>query len=381
MADNIHDFQLRYVGARFSGARLPVDVLGDLPAFRDLLVAFVKENWRANHTGRARLPKGFDKSLSFDLVKITEGSAVPNLNWNRSLAQTYLPGFVDQLDAVMSSSFEQFVSLIDSADDDNFSQALSQQQVRALNRLGSGLRDEERIEFLDTRGSDGKVIYLDNYRRKKLITRVRETYETRAEGIGRLVQARVEPPPLNRGHILIATQKYGDITVAAEAEEIIDDYAPYLGSEIQYDLQVEVDHNDLVRNVIEVHDLDIIDEEHSADLLRCRERLQVLGALKPGWSDGEGVEISKKALENASRLLAKRAGLCNQFKIFPNEEGGVLIEFEAAGWDFSIEFSSGGRVEMYGIEIDGDDSLDPIEYMSIDQTFLMDFDKRVQING
>jgi hypothetical protein len=381
MADNIHDFQLRYVGDRFDGARLPVDVLGDLPAFRDLLVAFVKENWRSRYTSKTRLPKGFDKSLSFDLVKITDGSAVPNLNWNRSLAQTYLPGFVDQLDAVMSSSFEQFVNLIDSADDDNFSQALSQQQVRALNKLGSGLRDDERIEFLDTRGSNGKVIYLDNYRRKKLITRVRETYETRTEGIGRLLQARVEPPPLTRGHIVIATEKFGDVTVSLDAEQIADDFGPYLGSEIQYDLQVEVDNNDLVRSVIEVHDLDVIDEEHSAELLRCRERLRVLSELRSGWSDGDGVPISQKALENASRLLAKRASMCNLFKVFPNEEGGVLIEFETAGWDFTIEFAPGGKVEMYGIEIDGDDSLDPIEYGSIDQTFLMDFDRRVLANG
>lgn len=49
-------FRLRYVGGRFNGTRLPVDVLTDLPAFRDLLVAFAKEEWRDLNAERKRVP-------------------------------------------------------------------------------------------------------------------------------------------------------------------------------------------------------------------------------------------------------------------------------------------------------------------------------------
>jgi hypothetical protein len=97
-------FKLRYVGQRFHDARLPVDVLSDLPAFRDLLVAFAKDRWRALNSDRRRVPKGFDKSLSFDLVGIEEGSAVPALNWNRGSAQDLLPGFVDELQHMGNAS-------------------------------------------------------------------------------------------------------------------------------------------------------------------------------------------------------------------------------------------------------------------------------------
>src|SRR5579871_4228542 len=80
-------FQLRYVGARFEGHRLPLDVLPDLSAFRDLLVSYVKAEWRAAHSERERLPKGFEKSIAFDLVGIKDGSAVPQLEWDRDTTQ------------------------------------------------------------------------------------------------------------------------------------------------------------------------------------------------------------------------------------------------------------------------------------------------------
>lgn len=59
MADEEKSFRLRYVGSRFDNARLPVDVLSDLPAFRDLLAAFAKDEWLSLNSDRQRVPKGF----------------------------------------------------------------------------------------------------------------------------------------------------------------------------------------------------------------------------------------------------------------------------------------------------------------------------------
>jgi len=376
VADNVNDFQLRYVGPRFEGTRLPVDVLGDLPAFRDLIVAFVKKGWYARHTDKVRLPKGFDQSLTFDLVRLTNGSAVPNLNWNRSRAQACLPGVLGQLDDLMASSFNQFIRLVDSAEDESVAYALTSQQIRALNKLGSGLRDDERIEFLNTTGARGEVVYLNNERRKRLITRIKGTYETRVEGIGILVQAKIAPKSTH-GNIVISTEKYGDLDVPRERSAVTDEFGPYLGSEIQYDLQIEVDHNDVVRNVVDVHDIGVIDLEHSAELMRCRDRIKQLGELSAGWNDGEGVQISQVAQENALRLLAKRSGGCHLFKIFPTDEGGISFELESSGWDYTVEFMSDGKIEMFGIELDGEGTLDPVKYTEVDQNFLADFDKRI----
>ncbi len=85
--------KLRYVGKRFDGCRLPLAVITDLPALRDLIVAYAKEKWRSDHPNKERLPKGFDKIFNFDLVALEDGSAMPNLAWQGTQLQQTLPGF------------------------------------------------------------------------------------------------------------------------------------------------------------------------------------------------------------------------------------------------------------------------------------------------
>jgi hypothetical protein len=41
------------------------------------------------------------------------------------------------------------------------------------------------------------------------------------------------------------------------------------------------------------------------------------------------------------------------YAVAPTEEGGVLLEFEAKGWDYGVEFNPDGSFKFFGIEIDG----------------------------
>ena len=84
-------FELRYVGTRFEGGHLPLDVLPDLFAFRDLIIARAKEQWLKEHPSRLRLPRGFNHSLLFDLVGITDESAGPQIKWDREAAARESP--------------------------------------------------------------------------------------------------------------------------------------------------------------------------------------------------------------------------------------------------------------------------------------------------
>src|SRR6202041_478124 len=111
---------------------LPLDVLSDLPAFRDLLVSYAKERWRELHAQRRRLPKGFDQSITFNLVGIAPGSAVPRLAWSREVAQANLPGFSDELETIVEQSYQDVVDLIEDAGLQRYPRALSPEQVRAL---------------------------------------------------------------------------------------------------------------------------------------------------------------------------------------------------------------------------------------------------------
>jgi hypothetical protein len=375
MSDEGKSFRLRYVGARFDDARLPVDVLSDLPAFRDLLVAFAKDGWRALNSDRQRVPKGFDKSISFDLVAIEPGSAIPKLDWNRRTAQTQLPGFADELEQIVGTSFQEVVSLIDGAGYNRFPKTLPSEHIRALNKLGAGLREGERIEFQNTRGTDGKVVYLDSYRRKSLITRVRETYQARFEGIGTLVGTKANDGA--DGYIVVKTIEHGEIEIFVDLERVVNEFDGNIHADVQFELQIELDNNDRYRGLIEVHDVGLIDAQIGAELLRCRTRLAEIRELRNGWHEGGGLAIDMAAVAAAEKFLLKKPSLCGAYKIYPTEEGGVLFEFESNGWDFSLEFGENGSIEIYGIEVGGPGEMESLLFDEVGDDFMKEFDIRV----
>lgn len=369
MAEEQKTFQLRYVGPRFEGTRLPLDVVGDLPAFRDLLVAYAKESWFALNRDRQRLPKGFDKSISFDLVALEEGSAMPKLDWNRDVVQANLPGFADELESLVDQAYDSFLDVIDGAANDDFPKALSSEQIRALNKLGSGLRNNEKIEFVGSLGRGGKVVYLDTAVRRKLITHVHETYESRFESTGRLTGVH------EAGELSVLTDEYGELRLQVDSERI-NEFDGNIGSEAQFSIDIRLDSHDNYKGVARVYDVDLIDAKLAEDLEKCRRRVVELRTLQSGWHDGEGEAITAGAMNAATALLAKRPNLASAYRVFPTLAGGIVFEFETGGWDLSVELDPDGRPELYGVKLDGPDEVEPVSFDDLGERFFTSLDER-----
>lgn len=361
-------FKLRYVGVRYTGARLPVNVLSDLPAFRDLLVSFAKDEWKERHPGRQRVPKGFDASLTLDLTQIEEGSARPNLVWSREVAQATLPGFEDELAEIVEASYSDIVELFEGVAAGDDVPDLSAEKLRALDKFGASLRVDEQIELTPTDG--GNVVFLDVERRKRLLTSVRDTYSIRLTGVGTLASNSVY------GHVIIRTER-GDISIPVDPQEIIDNFDGSLDQSVQYDVLVEVDRADHIRKVLDVFDVAVVDASIEAGMIRSYERLAEIGRLQKGWLDGLGAEIDNSALKSAEQFVNARVVLAAAMRIYPNEPAGVLIELEAGGWDMSLEFAPDGSVELYGIEIDSDDEFEPKTFDGVGEPLLAAFDAKV----
>lgn len=369
------DIQLRYVGRRFEGAKLPLEILVDLPAFRDLLVAYAKQLWKDKHADRQRVPKGFEQSLNFDLVQIREGSAIPKLSWDRDSAQHLLPGFANELHGVVTGAFNEVVALVAKAANDEFPKALSPEHVRALNRFGSALRDDERIEFLNTDDGHGNVIYLDSARRKSIITKVRETYLSRYEGVGTLVGIYAPVDGEGRPSIRVHTADYGEIELRVDVDRVQTEFDGWNGSPVQFEVELELDNADRFRGVVEVHSVGLVDDQIAVDLARLNARLDELSELADNW-DGEGaIAISGDAVATARAFLGKRAGFSGLYRIFPNGEGGVLFEFVVDGWDLSVDIGSDGSLELFGIEVEGKGELAPTRFDGVSAAFIEAFDR------
>ncbi len=367
-------FRLRYVGTRFEGKRLPVDVLTDLPAFRELVVAFAKSEWRRLNEDRKRVPRGFDASLAFDLVGIEDGSAVPVMEWNRAKTQASLPGFTDQIEDLVQSSFEKVVVLFDDAASNRFPVAMAPEQIRALNKFGSNLRDNERIEFEGTKNAKGNVIYLSSEIRKRLIGSLRDRYVTQIEDVGTLLGC-VADSNADIGYIVVQTHDHGSFRIPIDNETIKSDFDGNIDQPLELSLKVELDHEDSVKDVIEVHSVSLIDEQIAAQLKRCRDRLNQVSALADGWHDGDGLAPSAESVAAANKFLSQRFALCDLYRIYPTDEGGVLFEIEIRDWDLSVEFLRGGKVQFHGIEIKGERTLEVAVFDTVDESLLSRFNE------
>ncbi len=366
-------FLLKYVGARFAGRRMPLDVLGDLAAFRDLLVSYAAAEWRVDHAERERLPKNFEKSISFDLVDIEDGSAMPRIEWYRGTIQQQLPEVRDELEILVDRSYEKVLALFDHATGPAAALELTPDNIRALKRFGSNLLPEEKIEFPGSTGDDGNVVYLNKYRREWLITRGGDSYKRRFDGTGRLLGCSVDVTETN-GTIKVDTYEYGAIEVPVSVERVRADFDGSILSEVFFRLHVELDNNDAFRSVVDVFDVDVITPKVMADMTVCRERISSLRSLSDGWHDGSGKAPTHEAAATATRLVSRKPDMAGSYRIFPTRAGGLLIEFVRDGWDYSIEIGASGKLEIYGTEIGGDGEMDTSVLDADSNEFMKEFD-------
>lgn len=372
-------FLLRYVGARFEGTRLPLDVLGDLPAFRDLLVAYAAAEWRKAHPDRERLPRNFERGLLFDLVDIEDGSAMPRIEWDRRAPQPQLPDMMDEMEMLVSTSFDQVISLFDQATGPATDLGLTPESMRALKRFGGNLLPNERIEFPGSKGRDGNVVYLDKHRRERLITSVRDSQQIRYDGTGKLIGSGVDPSGTN-GHIDVHTEEYGTITLPVPPDRVRSDFDGSIEAEVFFRLHIEVDNNELVRSIVDVFDVDVIQPHVMAKLSACRKRIASLILLNDGWHDGNGRAPTAKAASAASRLLSRKPAMAETYSIFPTDDGGLLFEFVRRGWNHSIEIGPTGKAEIYSTEIDGNGEADTEALDVESEEFIEEFDLVTESN-
>lgn len=373
-------FLLKYVGARFEGTRLPLDVLGDLPAFRDLLVSYAAAEWRKTHTDRERLPRNFEKGLLFDLVGIEDGSAMPRIEWDRRAPQPQLPDMMDEIEMLVSTSFERVISLFDHATGLTAALDLTPDNIRALKRFGGNLLPDEKIEFPGSRGSDGNVVFLDKYRRERLMTRVRDSFQIRYDGTGKLIGSGVDPSGTN-GHIDVHTEEYGTIILPVTPDRVRSDFDGSIEFEVYFRLHIELDNNEAVRSIVDVFDVDVIQPYVMASLSACRNRIGSLTSLRDGWHDGGGRAPTAKAASAALRLLSRRPGMADSYSIFPTDDGGLLFEFVRLGWNHSIEIGPIGKAEIYSTEIDGDGEADTEAFDVESEEFIEEFDQVTRTRG
>lgn len=340
MSDLDDKLKLRFEGRRFEGARLPVGVLPDIEAFRDLLVSFAKVGWLAENEGRQRVPRGFDAQLGLDLVTIEEGSAVPVLAPSFGDVEGVLPGLNAGPMRLLRNAYLEVSEIFHkAANDTGYKPVLRRDQISALNRFGAGLRKDERIELVGIQRQDGNVISITSETRRDLITRIRETYEKRYDGAGILTTVSAE------GWIEVNIEDYGLVRLDV-GERAVEEFNGFLLNEVNVEVTLELDADDRVRSVIDTHIVELtepISEADRATLKRAKLRFADISRMETGWMDGDGERIASAAIEQAEAIIQRGRSWFVAASIFPTLEGGIQIEGSNADDEYTFTITPDGE--------------------------------------
>ena len=273
--------------------------------------------------GGVAFPGGFSGDLNLDLVAIEEGSAVVVLAPHPGGGEAFLPGMSADALRCFGGAYARIAEVFDkAAQDPSYRPILKRDEISALNRFGAGLRPDEQIDLVGSKGAHGAVVSIDAHARRDLITRIRDTYEKRYEGIGRLKIVSAD------GWIAVATEHHGVVRLEV-AERAMAEFDGYLMNEVSFDISLELDAEDKVRAVKDIHAVDLHDAPHEAhipSLAHAAERLTEIAALPDGWLDGEGVRVGQPIIDIAETLLRENPDWFAPAGIFPTPEGGIQIE-------------------------------------------------------
>lgn len=343
---------IKYEGERFSGGRLPLDILADLPALEDILTTFAREIW-IEENNRARMPNGYTSWFSVSLSGVDEGSALPKLELTvqEDTQQTFIP---ENTRASLMQKAEAKFAMVLKAANDGQEAVLSTTQIRNFNRFLTNLKPNELFKYSpdtdDTEVGGANVVALDVERRKRFLTSVTTFYEQRVQGRARL--NRVD----EKGNLRFVSVDLKEFSVMDSAKEP-SEYGENIGAYYEFDLTVERRHDDRIHSVITIHDLSLLEDPAVT-------AIDDMASLADGWLDGFGRAVSENIRNIAKKLLLSSNSFPSFYAVAPTEEGGILLEYDANGWDYGIEFHADGSSTVFGIDLEGTDEFSDTFVMS-----------------
>jgi hypothetical protein len=320
-----------FSGARFDGNGVPVDVLPELAAYRDLVVAWAKHLWSADNPNRRRLPKGFEDGFRLMLERVEPGSARPVLErWMPEDEQPqlfnadYFDQARDKIAHVLGEVANDNADCLKDLPDDLF---------QKFNRLGRKLRPDEYIEFRRDRDTPGPRY--DRTTRMRILREVGRDYEDDVDVVGQVTEARRAGDKSFRLDLADAPNV---IIECGEDRFSVGTWALHSGQTVRVLGTGIYSASGQLLRVTTVDDVVVQGPVGASS--KIGEQIESLRALEDGWLDGEGFAIDGPGLDWVAAVLNRMvASKLLPFPfIYPTEEGGVRVEWSTDRWELGVTF-------------------------------------------
>ena len=100
--------------------------------------------------------------------------------------------------------------------------------------------------------------------------------------------------------------------------------------------------------------------------------------LEDSWYDEDSRAPNETSILKAIEILHRTPGLTDLISTGPLYEGGVILEYEANDWSYSLEVPNSGKIEFYGVEITGDDETDTHRFKKVNEDLLHRIDMSIR---
>lgn len=315
-------------GGRFESQTLPVDVLPDLAAYRDLVVELAKHLFLQRNPQRKRVPKGFVESFQLAIRAIEPGSAGAVLERIEPLPAAIPFG------TLQANLFDEARDRIEVA-----VEAASKRRAlprdfpahlaKRFNQLGRGLRDDEYLELRSAESTSGPRY--DKSVRKWIVVQ----YEGRYEDEVKLLVT-ISGGVIDREQLTVRTER-GRLIDGSCPQQLVRQALQWADRRVRVIGVGSFDRNDELERLIKIDEILLVDEDED-DIgapSSLAAQFEDLAKLKDGWFEPDTPALDSAGLKAFHEFLeqaVREHSLPLPF-LYPTPDGEARAEWSFPDWE------------------------------------------------
>lgn len=315
-------------GGRFNDNALPVSLLPELSAYREIIIDVAKCLFLQSHPTRKRVPKGFVDSFQLVLRNVEPGSARPVLErFIPDNAQAMLPFLAHDFFARARDQVENAV--VAASARHLLPNEFPRSVIPQFNKFGKGLRDGEYIELCGPEHANGP--HYDRETRRHLILQYKPEYEDSIDLI-----AEIRGGVLDREQITFRLAD-GGLVDAIAPESVVQQVFPLVPSQVRLIGSGMFDQNNRLKSIIHIDEL-MTTEDDMPLPTPLDDRIAQIADLGEGWFEPNSPRFEPDVLgyfrDYLSDVLAD--GTIPAPFIYPTPEGNLQAEWSFPAWEVTL---------------------------------------------
>jgi hypothetical protein len=350
------------LGGRFDKKGFPVESLGEVAAYRDLLFAVSRDVYLKGHPERERVPRGFDEEFNLRLTDVREGSSIAGLELLPSFARAgtgSLPGIDGVFERARDLLTDAITAIAVGAEVPSLFPAAA---ISKLRKLGKTLRAGERLRFGSPTDASKRVDVTPTLNDRFVELSEELDYSLPGSAFGRIVRWDSEKSTFGlrspNGEIIAC--ELGALDPSSLVKYVSPDGAS--GPLVNVYGTSRVSMDGLLQRFSSVAAVDLVD---TAGIEFLSNKLHLIQNLQDGWLGPGSVSPLSSSIARAQRLLPALA--VKNASIAALADGGIRAEWASQGTDYVLEIEADGN--MYTATIG--------EYPDDDQDATLTFDPAV----